>query len=695
MKQLAKFPFINSDQKSIVNDNNDTATQVQKPINFDYFEFGEVIKILVLVTKKREKVLGRDYDFIKLIFVTLASVGIHDGISACYRINTPMSDIEASTEINEKQAKEFEAKQHNSFGQPISEYNEKTGEAVLKYPIYETKLVWSQLPIITSFNFLEDISDYCVPCTYLLNFLTLLLVVQGSVAEALYLPSLLSRDCTKSSKQMEAKVREVNDEVASKFSEINYRIERNLLNNLKEKYNVFKLNAFTLVKSVNYQITDPKQLLIKDKVFEFNEFNNFFNNTAPYVLLNLQNLFLSFTYIPIQKLRHLRSKGVAELQGTSENAFLKTKLMTLPNMSQLSTFLSLSNSESNQNNATTTTAAEGSAISRFAQENVNITPLCTFNPNNFRSLFIGSKNGFSLKSFEHRVFNWNAPSLLLISGKKVVDPLTYGLKKNSKFMKFNQHYPNLIHSSVAPLTLTHRLNTDPSNSAASTSKKLQAEKLLGETVVYGVYVNQPWRKTNKHYFGDGKTMIFQLSSKQNIFKAKRQFTNTTTTNETTISATTGSMNTNYAYFNTEGGGIGFGSSQPIIKNNSLLKYQPGNVSLTIDANLEFAVFRHTGIGAVFEEGTAFQINRSDASSGNEAKAIEASPIYDEKFLINEIEVWGIGSDEVFQQQIAHWQWEEKEAEKRNRVNLKSLGEERAFLEMAGLVGQNNASGGSI
>lgn len=37
----------------------------------------------------------------------------------------------------------------------------------------------------------------------------------------------------------------------------------------------------------------------------------------------------------------------------------------------------------------------------------------------------------------------------------------------------------------------------------------------------------------------------------------------------------------------------------------------------------------------------------------------------------------------------------KQAEARQNVNIRNLGEERAFLEMAGLVGNHGAAGGSM
>lgn len=63
-------------------------------------------------------------------------------------------------------------------------------------------------------------------------------------------------------------------------------------------------------------------------------------------------------------------------------------------------------------------------------------------------------------------------------------------------------------------------------------------------------------------------------------------------------------------------------------------------------------------------------------------------------MITDIEVWGVGSNKELDEQRKQWEWEEKQAKARQSVNLRNTGEERAFLEMAGLVG-NHGSGGSI
>lgn len=232
-----------------------------------------------------------------------------------------------------------------------------------------------------------------------------------------------------------------------------------------------------------------------------------------------------------------------------------------------------------------------------------------------------------------------APSILLIGGMRITDDQEYATTKNPRYKKFLEEYPRLKDKDqhiIDPCSLNRR-------------------KLL-----FAVYVNEPWKVTNKELFGDLKTTVVQLSPKQELFKAVR---------------------TGNVYFNTLGGGIGVGCAQPVIKPNGK-KYFPGNVSLTIDSSLEFASFRHVGYGGAISPGTLM------------TKLEEEKTTFEYKFIVQDVEVWGCGGEKELQEQIKQWEWEEAEAKRRQRINLQSIGEDRALLEMAGLVGQHQ-SGGSM
>ena len=94
------------------------------------------------------------------------------------------------------------------------------------------------------------------------------------------------------------------------------------------------------------------------------------------------------------------------------------------------------------------------------------------------------------------------------------------------------------------------------------------------------------------------------------------------------------------YFNTVGGGIGIGSSQPIIKANGK-KYFPGNVSLTIDSSLEFGIFRHLGAGGSFKPG------RLISGRGEERNSFEY------RFIIQDVEAVSYTHLDVYKRQTLY------------------------------------------
>lgn len=245
---------------------------------------------------------------------------------------------------------------------------------------------------------------------------------------------------------------------------------------------------------------------------------------------------------------------------------------------------------------------------------------------NMQKLYTGSEAGFSMRSFQQKVFKWNAPTIMLVSGKRVSSN-----GENKRFANFGESFPML---------------------------RQDGQKNLTEKVIFGVYVHQPWTITNKDYFGDENTKVFQLQPKQIVFPSKSK---------------------SQVYFNTIGGGIGVGSFQPFLKHN-IKKYNPGSVSLTMDAALEYAVFRHLA---------------SDDGAFKTGSVFETPPEYEDVFAITQLECWGCGDEKQLLEQQKQWEWENRESEARKRINVKNLDEDRAFLEMAGLVGGHGASGGSV
>lgn len=262
--------------------------------------------------------------------------------------------------------------------------------------------------------------------------------------------------------------------------------------------------------------------------------------------------------------------------------------------------------------------------------------------NSLIRLFSGSIDGYSIRSMEVKTFSWKAPTILIVSGRR--------LKRKAVNNKVYQ-----VFESMYPKTLT---------SMGDDENRWQNPN---DRIVYAVYINEPWRHSNKRNFGDEKTTIVNLFPRFDVYSSAQR-----------------STNNNLIYINTNGFGIGIGNDQPIQLHNSR-RYSPGNVSITIEANLEYGVFRHvssrpTNSPNYFSSSRQPQIKETD---------------FEDRFTISDIEIWGIGSDKELEYQKKEIEWQEKEAERRRGVQLKDLGEERAFLEMAGLIGNHGAHGGSV
>ncbi|KAK5634860.1 hypothetical protein RRF57_010573 [Xylaria bambusicola] len=253
-----------------------------------------------------------------------------------------------------------------------------------------------------------------------------------------------------------------------------------------------------------------------------------------------------------------------------------------------------------------------------------------------RLLYSGADSGYSMGSFETKVFNWRAPTIFLISGTR--------LEKTES----RRGSEGVFHDSLPPQRFPNGSSPDRNS------------------VVFGALLRQPWRVTNKECFGADDMVLFQLAPTHDVFSAS-------------------SVNRNYAAFTKAPSthpGISFGSSPPPSSSSS--RHAPlrnlGPVSLALDSSFEFGVFNHdfTSRGGAFSTSISRKFD------------------FQERFSIDDIEVWGCGGDEEARIQKERWEWEAREAEARRRVNLGTgdIEADRALLQMAGLIGSNR-SGGSM
>ncbi|KAH8710168.1 restriction of telomere capping protein 5 [Phaeosphaeriaceae sp. PMI808] len=255
-------------------------------------------------------------------------------------------------------------------------------------------------------------------------------------------------------------------------------------------------------------------------------------------------------------------------------------------------------------------------------------------------LYSGNKHGFSMGSFEKQVFNWRAPTILLVKGT-LLPPTPSSTRERA----FEEMLP------------PKRLPNSTSSSASN------------QTLIYGAYIPAQWKHTGRTCFGDQNTRLFQLSPTHDVFPASR-------------------VSTDYVYFNkspTNPSGLGLGTSIPLqssAHSHSQQVFRPAAVSLHLDDALEFGVFTHSSDG-----GGSFYPSRLPCRRGKD---------WQDRFEVEEMEVWGCGGDEVAEAQRKEWAWQEREAEARRRINLGTgdIELDRELLKMAGIIG-GERSGGSM
>lgn len=258
-----------------------------------------------------------------------------------------------------------------------------------------------------------------------------------------------------------------------------------------------------------------------------------------------------------------------------------------------------------------------------------------------RPLYSGNTHGFSMGSFEKQVFNWRAPTILLVSGRLLPSSPSSTRERALQDMLPPKRYPNSI-----------------------------SESSENQTITYGAYIPSQWKHTGKACFGDSSTKLFQLSPTHDVFSAS-------------------SFSNDYVYFNkspTHPAGVGFGTPVPTQSQASSHSYgvfRPAPVSLHLDDALEFGVFTHLAEG-----GGSFYPSKLPGRKHKD---------WQDRFEIDSLEVWGCGGDDVAEAQRKEWAFQEREAEARRRINLGSGDKEQDYelLKLAGLVGNESRSGGSM
>ncbi|VUG19411.1 RTC5 [Brettanomyces bruxellensis] len=263
-----------------------------------------------------------------------------------------------------------------------------------------------------------------------------------------------------------------------------------------------------------------------------------------------------------------------------------------------------------------------------------------------QKMYIASNDGFSISALENRIFKWMAPTVMLIKGKTSHESQKlrtghYDASRSSGMTSaFERDFPKFYPTDDLSL---------PKNDDFEREHE----------VLFAVYTKEPWKISNKECFGDNSSYILQMAQRQIVCRSS-------------------GVKDNFAYFSNVGGGVGFGSQPPLVK-NSVAFYRPGEVSLTLDSGLEYGNFRHLSVPGTFERGSCYLLR-------------ENTPEYEVFFHVTNIEVWGCGSESELEEQKKRWDWENREAASRKQLNSVTWDDGRALLEMAGLVGKNQYGG---
>lgn len=382
-----------------------------------------------------------------------------------------------------------------------------------------------------------------------------------------------------------------------------------------KRWTEFEAYSFYLIRYTDVYLSSDR---LDDQKITYDMFNRAVNGLlSKFFQINLNRIVcdsLLSSNAPIQKKSTESTESTLQKKSTFPE-FQESKLVTIPFLSYVSSML----------------------------HSIGNSPMIT--TSNLVKLYAGSEAGFSIRSLETRIFKWQAPTLVVISGKRIKAKT---MQTNRRYQKFDEMYPRHF------LALENHL------------RDWQHEN---DRITYAILVNQPWKNSNKNNFGDEKSLILSILPRADYFKSTHN----------------NLLKGQLIYFNNLGMGIGFGNNQPLNRNETK-RFIPGDVSLTIEANLEFAVFRHlvnlsSSNDKFFEQSQQVDVSQED---------------YEDRFTISSMEVWGLlVSGKELEEQRKQWEWEEKQAEARQSVNIRNLGEERAFLEMAGLVGNHGAAGGSL
>lgn len=218
------------------------------------------------------------------------------------------------------------------------------------------------------------------------------------------------------------------------------------------------------------------------------------------------------------------------------------------------------------------------------------------------SLFEGSRNGYSMRAFEVGVTKWAMPTLLVVKGWQP--------------RKFETAWKNKHHAIDKIIPPLHGAPLQP---------------VPAKVVRFALFVQDPWKLSAKHSFGDCAPRLIQLEPTFRLWELPHR-----------------------SMFLTRGVGLGAG-----LRHAPLTNETDAGVVLFVDDSMEHGVLRVV-------------------------PGVESEPGFEHRFYIDEIEVLGCGTAEDLQTQKRLWERENEDAQRRTSFNLH---EDVALLQLEGLIGR--------
>lgn len=505
-----------------------------------------LIKVLALYDGRYKGLLKEDYDVLRLLFASFATV---ENLMPNEAQNGQSDSEEQSNDKGLGDDDKDDEQGNQSNGASIEEYTGRDGSDYRDYEDYQDL---QRLNCHTLSEHDEDLIVYSLKDIESWDEIDVVKKLDGVQTERCF---ILASDLAALFGFLLA-VADVKS--FQKLSWFSQRMTR-------EEMAMFTRSAWNLIRCIDPNVKETTKI--------------YYPAFATAVRANSPRIFQPLGALFDQLLFQHGGRPSAETMGTTE--LEKSVYSTSSAASNATTAMSTTTTTTR----TSTTADEHHIIltnAMKAQLSQILEPEKLFGSKSLLRLYSAAKDGFSMRAFQTKVFKWNAPTILVVQGR-IVGETTH----TARLRNFNDLFP--------PMKAHHR-------------------RFKGAT--YGAYIETGWKISGKECFADSSSVLFQLSPIHDQYRA------------------THTGITNYAYFSKEGG-IGFGSPPPSTGRH--FQSHIGPVSLTLDESLEFGVFRHMGSGGSF------------------SKSIVLDQEFEDRFVIDELEVWGCCNAHHFEEQRKKWE----------------------------------------